>query len=203
MKKLMVNIEDVNIKGDIDQLSQAAISIDKGLQSIADNTDKLYSRIIKVQSTNLGKTYNDIAQTTSAFRSELYDSSVEMNDLQRQLINYQNKLYRYEGINRSAPSPNRFFVQKRNISTDTHSFMFSRKDMQDLINMIKSYIRFVEGDINKIVKTKNEAAYFWKDRQYNDFSSFIDDINNKIKRAIKKYEGFITDIENKVKELSD
>ncbi|MBR1764616.1 MAG: hypothetical protein IJ746_04415 [Ruminococcus sp.] len=203
MKRLNVNIEEVNIKGDIDQLSQAVIVIDKALQSIADNTDKLYSKLMNFQSTNLGKTYNNIVQTTAELRSELYYSSAEMNDLQRQLIDYQNKLYRYEGINRSAPSPNKFFVQKRKLSTSTNGFMFSRKDMQDLIAMIKSFVGSVESNLKNIVKAKDSASHFWKDRQYKDFSSFIDDVNNKTQRAIKKYEGFIADIDNKVKELSE
>ena len=54
MKKLYENIEDINIKGGVEQLSEMVRAMDISLQNIADNTDRLVGYLIKYSVSNKG-----------------------------------------------------------------------------------------------------------------------------------------------------
>ena len=65
MKKLYQNIQDIHIKGGIDQLSEGVSAMDKTLQNITDYTDKLTNYLIKYSSSN--DAHNEIPYDEGAF----------------------------------------------------------------------------------------------------------------------------------------
>lgn len=202
MKKLYQNIEDIHITGGIEQLSDAVSNMDRILQNITDCTDKLTNYLIKYSSTNKGLQYQKVVRTSTSLRDKLFEKSLELNDMQNQIVLYQNKIYRYEDINRSASKPNPYLINKKNVVVDTSAVKFTRDDMINLVANINNYCERVRFHIRNLVEKKNSMAGFWKDSQYRDFSSFIDDISKDVLAAIKIYSDYVVVLEEKIKELN-
>ena len=202
MKKLYENIEDIKIKGSVDQLSDIVRAMDISLQNIADNTDQLAGILIKFSASNKGAQYQKVVTTAMQLRDEMFDSSIELNEMQKQIVAYQNKVYRYEEIAASAQMPNPYLVQKRQISVDTSVVQFNRADMLQLSAALRNYSERVFHHIKTINEKKNASASIWQDSQYTTFAVFIDDVTSKVINAVKVYEEYVTHLEEKIKELT-
>ena len=201
MKKLYENIEEINIKGDIGQLSELVRSMDISLQNIADNSDQLAGFLLKYSATNKGLQYRKVVETATILRDELFDASMELNEMQNQIVAYQNKMYRYEDMAANAPSANPYLVQKRQIDVDSSGFQFNRTDMLQVDAALRNYSERVYHHIKSINEKKDSIASVWQDQQYNDFSEFIIGITKKIFDAIRLYEDYVIHLEERIKEL--
>ena len=76
MKKLYENIEDINIRGGVSQLSEVVTAMDIALQNIAENTHQLVGQLIRYSASNKGTQYEKVVNTSMALREELYDASM-------------------------------------------------------------------------------------------------------------------------------
>ena len=201
MKKLCENIEDINIKGSVSQLSEVVREMDVSLQNIADKTEQLTGYLEKYSSSNKGLQYQRVVDTSFRLRDEMIQASIELNELQNQIVAYQNKIYRYEDMSENAPAPNPYLVTKRQVNVDTSVTQFRRSDMIELVAALRNYSEQVYNHIYRINQKKNNIAYFWMDTQYDAFADFIDIITKKIVDAIKVYEEYVIYLEEKIKEL--
>lgn len=202
MKKLYENIEDIHIKGGIDQLSEVVRAMDISLQNIANNTDQLVGYLLKYSTSNKGAQYERVVNTSMQLRDELFDASMNLNDMQNQIVAYQNKIYRYEDMAESARQPNSYLVTKRHISVDTSIFQFNRSDMLDVAAALRNYSERAYHHIKAINEKKNSIATVWMDAQYDDFAEFIFEVTRNVIDAIKLFEDYVIDLEEKIKELS-
>ena len=201
MKKLCENIEDIHIRGDIGQLSDIVRSMDMSLQNIADNTDKLTGYLVRYGASNRGAQYAKVVNTALSLRDELFDASIDLNEMQKQVVDYQNKVYRYEDMSQSASPPNAYLVTKHNVATDSSGVQFTRTDMVRLIGALQSYSQIVYDQTKSINHKKDDAGSIWLDTQYNDFAEFIDEVTKKIVSALKIYDEYVIYLNGKVKEL--
>ena len=202
MKRLYENIEDINIRGGIDQLSEVVRTIDKSLQNIANNTDQLVEYLAKYSNSNKGAQYENVIRTSMYLRDELFDAALELNDMQKQIVAYQNKIYRYEDMAESAQQPNPYLITKRQISVENSITHFNQSDMMEVVEILKNYSERVSHHIKMIEENKNSIAAVWRDTQYDDFAEFIDEVTGKINDAIKLFEEYVNYLEEKIKELS-
>ena len=202
MKKLYENIEDINIKGGVEQLSEMVRAMDISLQNIADNTDRLVGYLIKYSVSNKGVQYKKVVNTSLHLRDEMFEASIDLNDMQNQIVEYQNKIYRYEDMAESAQRPNPYLPTKRRINIDTSIVQFSRSDMLDVAAALRNYSEVVFHHIKTINEKKNTLGAVWRDTQYNDFADFIDEVTKNVVDAIKLFEDYVIYLEEKIKELS-
>lgn len=201
MKKLYENIEDINIIGGIGQLSEIVRAMDMSLQNIADYTEVLTEYLAKFSLSNKGAQYEKVVNTSFKLRDEMFQASVELNEMQNQIVAYQNKIYRYEDMSESAPMPNSYLVTKRQVSVDTSAVQFNRSDMMELAAALRNYSEKVYYHIKTINQKKNSIAGVWMDTQYDDFAEFIDYVTKSVINAIKIYEEYVICLEDKIKEL--
>lgn len=202
MKKLYENIENIHIKGGIGQLSEVVKVMDIALQNIADNTEQLTGYLSKYSASNKGAQYDKVVKTSLRLRDELYQTSQELNDMQNQIVIYQNKMYRYEDMSETASTPNPYLVSKKQINVDTTNMQFSRTDMMELAATLRNYSERVYHHMKTIIEKKNSIASVWKDPQYDDFAEFIDGIKRNVVEALKVFEDYVIYLEDKIKELS-
>ena len=201
MKKLYENIEHINIKGGIGQLSEVVRVMDDSLQNIADYTDQLTGYLSKYSSTNKGSQYDKVVKTSLALRDELFQMSQELNDMQNQIVIYQNKMFRFEDMQEMAPMPNPYLVTKKQISVDTSVMQFNRTEMLEVATTLRNYHEHVSHHMRIITENKNSIASVWNDPQYDDFAEFIDGINQNVHEALKVFEEYVIYLENKIEEL--
>ena len=202
MKKLYENIEDIHIKGGVSQLTELVTAMDISLQNIADYTNKLCSELSKYSESNKGAQYEKVVNTSLALRNVLFDSSEALNDMQNQIVMYQNKIYRYEDMAESAQAPNQYLVNKnQNINVETSAVQFNRDEMIHIAAMLRNYSERVIHHAKTINEKKNTISTVWLDSQYKDFSEFVEDVIKKIVEALKIFDSYTSYLEEKIKEL--
>ena len=203
MKRLYENIEEINIQGGIHRLSEVVTAMDIALQNIAENTEQLTEYLAKYSSSNKGKQYEKVVNTSMNLRDILFRASTELNDMQNQIVEYQNKIYRYEDMSDYAQKPNAYLVSvNRNVNVDTSMMQFSREEMISVASVLRNYMDKVIHHIKDINEKKNEIASVWRDAQYNDFADFIETVERYIIEGIKAFEEYVIYLEDKIRELS-
>lgn len=203
MKKLYENIEDINIRGGVSQLSEVVTAMDIALQNIAENTHQLVGQLIRYSASNKGTQYEKVVNTSLALREELYDASMELNEMQNQIVAYQNKIYRYEEMTESAQRPNPYLVSKnQHVNVETSVIQFNRNDMMNVATLLKNYSERVFHHIKTINEKKNSIANVWRDSQYDIFAEFIDVVTRNVIQALREFEEYYLYLQEKIKELS-
>jgi len=202
MKKLYENIEDINIKGGVSQLSEVVTAMDISLQNITDNSEQLAGILIRHSVSNKGTQYEKVVNTSMSLRDVLYQASMDLNEIQNQIVAYQNKIYRYEEISESAQRPNPYLVTRRQINVETSVVQFNRTDMMNVAASLRNYSERVFHHTKTINEKKNAIANIWRDTQYDDFAEFIDAVTRSVVEALKIYEEYVLYLEEKIEELS-
>lgn len=203
MKKLYENIEDINIKGGVSQLTEMVTAMDISLQNMVEYTEQLTMKLIQFSASNKGTQYERVVNTTMRLRDELYQASVELNEMQNQIVAYQNKIYRYEEMSEHAVKPYPYLVNRsKNINVETTIIQFNRAEMQMVAGLLNSYAEKVIHQLRTINQKKNSIAMIWCDSQYNDFAEFVDIVTKSVKEALKEYQDYVLYLEEKIKELS-
>lgn len=203
MKKLYENIEDINIRGSISQLTEMVAAMDISLQNMAENTEQLTMQLNRYSTSNKGFQYKRVVNTTMKLRDELYEASLELNEMQNQIVTYQNKIYRYEEMSENAVKPYPYLVNRnQNVNVETASIQFNRTEMINLVAILNNYAEKVLYQLRTISQKKNSIATFWCDSQYKDFSEFIDSMTKSVMEALKEYKDYVIYLNEKIKELS-
>ena len=201
MKKLYERIEDINIKGGLEPLSEVLTVMDSALQNIAAYTDKLVKHLVKFNATNMGKRYENVVSNSLRLRDDLFDASFQLNDMQNQIVAYQNKIYRYEGMAELAEKPNPYLVTKADVTVTNSGIQFNKTDMIELVTLLRSYSEGVLNQLRTIKEKKEEIAEVWQDSQYKDFAEFVDRVIRKVFGTIKIFEDFVLELEARIKGL--
>lgn len=201
MKKIYVNIDQIDIRGGVDQLTDVVKSIDVSLQSIADKTDALTGYLVKCSASNKGKQFEKVVKTSLKLRDELFQASLDLNEMQNQIVAYQNKIYRFEDMPEMAQAPNPYMVSQRKITTETSGMQFNRSEMIELIAELRNYREGIFHDFKSIIEKKNEIGSVWRDHQYVVFSEFIDEVAQTIAVGVKEFDEYMIHLEEKIKEL--
>lgn len=203
MKKLYENIENINIKGGVPQLTEMVTVIDVSLQNMAANTEQLTMQLNRYSTSNKGFQYERVVNTTLKLRDELYEASMELNEIQNQIVAYQNKIYRYEEMNDSVSKPYPYLVNRnQNVNVETAVVQFNRAEMMNLAALLNNYGEKVLYQLRTISQKKNSIAMVWCDSQYDDFAEFIDGVIKSVLAALKEYQNYVIYLNEKIKELN-
>ena len=202
MRRLKVNIEDIHIKGSLFQLSDVITSIDKVMQKISQETEMVTSLVVKYSSSNSGQQYSRMASTLLELRDYLYEASVEMNEMQNEIVEYQNKVMRYEEVTGSVVLPQKHIVHRTRIEFQTHDMQFRVNDMMQLSSALQKYSASIYFQTQDMVKIKNDAGRFWMDSQYRDFSRFVDENSLYTMNSLKAFGEYVDFLNQRIKELS-
>ena len=202
MKKLCMNIEDVFIKGNPLQLAEVITAMDESLQSVCQATEDITNLVIRYSASNKGNQYEKMSSALIKFRDEMYEASLQINEMQNQIVEYQNKVLRYEGLSESASVPNKHSVSRTNINVDSTEVQFRLPEMIEVSNGLNSYSESVYHNMQEIVRGKNDIAAIWQDTQYNDFAEFIDELSMETLAALKVFGEYVAYLDEKIKELS-
>ncbi len=203
MKKLYERIENIDIKGDISQLTDMVTTIDIALQHVTEQTHLLTTNLIRYSATNKGTQYEKVVAHTIRLRDELSEAYLELNDIQNQIVAYQNKLYRYEERNEFAAKPHPYLVNaNQGINVETTAVQYEISEMRQIVALLNNYSQTVFFQMRTIIQKKNEIGMVWRDSQYRDFSDFIDMITIAIKDALKEYQEYARYLNEKIEELS-
>ena len=202
MKRLSVNIEDVHIKGGAAQLTAIITSMDISLQKLSQATEDITGTVMKYSASNRGHQYQKMATSLASLNARLYDASLDMNNMQNEIVAYQNKVMRYEDQAQTAHLPNKHVVNKANLNVEVNDIEFTLMDMLAVKNGLITYSENVFHEMQDIVSKKNEIGQNWLDTQYNSFAEFIDELNMDTLYSLKMFGEYIGYLDERIKELS-
>lgn len=202
MKKLYENIEDIYIEGDPENLTELITDMDNYLQAIANDTEQLTYGLVKYSEVIKGVQFKNTLETVLVLSDTLCEASRELNRMQNEIVEYQNRIFRFEEMNSFASVPNKYIVERVTINADSLVRKYEVSELISLLQDLNDYSVNVSNFTEKILDAKDNISAIWRDSQYDLFSDFIDDICVEITNALKKFDEYAAYLDEKVKELS-
>ena len=202
MKKLYENIEDIYIEGDPENLTELITDMDNYLQAIANDTEQLTYGLVKYSEVIKGVQFKNTLETVLVLSDTLCEASRELNRMQNEIVEYQNRILRFEEMNTSASAPNKYIVERVMINADSLVRKYEVSELISLLQDLNDYSVNVSNFTEKILDAKDNISAIWRDSQYDLFSDFIDDICIEITNALKKFDEYAAYLDEKIKELS-
>ena len=203
MRRLFNSIERIQITGDLGQLSGLVRDIDRSLQNIANGTERLMEYLSRYSATNAGRQFEKMAEAASALGRELCQASMAINQMQRDICTYENKIRRFEGLSESAEMPNLYLVSPRRITVDERRTVIDLAEMRFLLQLLVEYSDIVEKYRSEICEKRDAISDIWRDPQYLNFSAFIDEVNDTIIKANVKFGNYIEYLRNRIQALQE
>ncbi len=202
MKKLHVNIEEIKIKGRPSVLAQPVIDIDRRMQTLATATEEIKSIMYKFSGTNQGKQYNKACNAVTKLSSQLFEASETLNDVQQQIVLFANKGSRYEQDSSMLGSPRKHNVKKAKVSVNTSEIEFHKDEMILVRDRLEKYSRSAKEENKKLRSNRDAIGRIWSDRQYKDFSKYIDDVSSEIETGCKELDEYSAFLTGQIKDLT-
>lgn len=202
MKKLYENIEDIYIEGNPENLTELITDIDNDMQAITNDTEQLTYNLIKYSEVIKGVQFKNTLDTVLILSDTLSEVSRELNRMQNEIVEYQNRIFRFEEMNPFASVPNKYIVERVMISADSLVRKYEVSELISLVQNLNDYSLNVSNFVRKILDAKDNVSAIWKDSQFSLFSDFIDDICVEITNALKKFDAYASYLDEKIKELN-
>ena len=202
MKKLYENIEDIYIEGNPEKLTELITDIDNDMQAITNDTEQLTYNLIKYSEVIKGVQFKNTLDTVLVLCDTLSEASCELNRMQNEIVEYQNRIFRFEEMNSFASVPNKYIVERVMISADSLARKYEVSELISLVQNLNDYSLNVSNFVRKILDAKDNVSAIWRDSQFTLFSDFIDYICVEITNALKKFEAYAVYLDEKIKELN-
>ena len=202
MKKLYINIEEIKIKGRPHLLTQPVSDIDERMQAIAQATECIKGIMFKFSGTNQGIQYQKACNAVCELSKELYGASETLNDVQCQIVKFENKCHNYEEESELAVKPRRHSVKVVKVSSNTSEIEFHKAEMITVKNALENYTRGVREQCKILRANRDSIGRIWTDRQFKDFSTYIDDVCAVVETGCKQLDEYKIHLNNKIKNLA-
>lgn len=201
MKELYVNIEDIYIIGSANDLSEMVTAIDKSLQIIAEYSEQMTLKLSSYSGSIKGKQFQNTVQIALNLREKIYNAACELNGMQNQIVEYQNKVNRFEDMPGDIALPNHFEVTKMDVLPDANEIRMTRSEFVQLASMLDEYQSVVYQQLQIINDKKDEIGSIWRDSQYRDFAQFIEELSNELVNELQVFEEFMQYLKERILEL--
>ena len=202
MKKLHLNITNIHIKAkDPGVLSTLIADIDKQLQTLVASTDSAKSLITKYSGSNNGDQYENACRSLQALSQHIKECTLTINDLEMQVVAFQNKVYRFEGSNKSAPPPKKYIINETRVNTNHATVQYGMAEMKAVSTGLAQYCERARTVIKGILMARNRIATVWLDPQFKDFSAVVDSVRVAAEKHIKELDSYVTYLNTRIKEI--
>ena len=201
MANMRFNIEKIHIKGDIGNLSTIITDMDRRMQELASNTERVKSLLVKLSAFEMGEQYAKATKSAEVLSVALFSASEDMNMAQNEIARYENKLYRYEDLNRNAQPVRKHAVQKVSVNVDQSQHRASHEEIILIHKELKGYCESTLATFKYLLQNKENIGTIWVDPQYNVFSAFIDGVVSETFRHVRTLAEYTNHLNVKIKEL--
>ena len=172
------------------------------MQELASSTEKIKGTMYKFSGTNQGTQYKKACDAVTELSARLYSASETLNDVQHQIVEYENKCHRYEDESASASNPRKHNVKQVKVTVNTFETEFHKTEMITVRNSLEKYSRSAKEECKKLRSNRDSIGRVWTDRQFKDFSTYIDDICSVIEKGCKELDDYKNYLNVKIKELN-
>ena len=202
MKKLHLNITNIHIKAkDPGVLSTLIADIDKQMQNLVLATDSVKALVTKYSGNNNGVQYENASRSLQALSHYMRESTLVINDLEMQVVAFQNKVYRFEGSNKSAPTPKKYVINEARTNTNHVVVQYGMNEMKAVSTGLAQYCERTRSVIKGMLMARNRISTVWVDPQFKDFSSVIEEVRVVTEKHIKELDAYVVYLNARIKEL--
>ncbi len=202
MKKLYANINEIKINGNPSDLYEVVTNLDRRIETLSNETSQIKRVLFKYMNSNAGKQYELATKTVHNLSKELYSSAEIINDLQHQVCKFVEKSNDYDLRHDGTVSPRKINIQVVKVPTNVAKVEYNKMEMMSVLSSLKKYVQNTMNVCTQIISDKNNIGAVWKDRQYRDFSTEIDQLIVMIKKAIIVLTDYAKDLELHIRRLA-
>ena len=203
MRKLYVNIERIEINGELSDLADLVISMDHALQEIAWKSIELTNNLMKYNQSEAGQRFTDIVNVSETTRDSMNDEAEDLNSMQYELVEYHNKIAIFEMRNDLVKEPNRYIRPTITISPDAGKIKIELPEMREISAYMLEYINDNKGIISEIRQMKDEIAIIWRDPQYDLFAEFVDEVCLNTDETLNLYDDYRMKLDEDIKRIEN
>lgn len=203
MDKLYVNVTRCDVIGGAQALTPIVTEMDKRLQELANETQTMKGILCKFLGSNTSEQYEKATVAVCNLSEFLFNASEQLNEMQGQIVRYQDAIARYNERSDSFSAPNAHNVQKVQIGVDTKRSQFTYDEMIHVNQSIQKYTSDARTTARQLKSNKESIGSIWRDPQFRDFSAFIDEIVSKTENSIVTLEEYSTHLSQKIKEFKN
>jgi len=199
--RLFNSIEEVRINGSPAELNNIVSQIDKDIIELSEDTTLLANDIKKHFEFNKGSQYIKLGDAATNFSKYLEEQTKEMNECQREIQFYMEKLDGYEEKREDL-----FSVKSNNVETvkadlETRQTFVSFESIVSMQKRLVNYSENTKATLQKLNREKEETRSYWYDKQYNTFSDFIEDVTLVVKKALELFDAYAEHLQKQINEL--
>lgn len=203
MKKLYVNVDRCDVTGGAQALTPIVTDMDRRLQELAGETETMKGELLRFLSANTSEQYQKAAVAVANLSEYLFSASEQLNDMQHQIVRYQDAMARFNDRSDSFGAPNAHNVRKVQVDVATQRMQFTYEDMIHVQQSVQKYVLDARDSVKKLQANKESIGSIWRDPQYRDFSDFIDEIASKTGTAIATLEAYAAHLAQRIKEFKN
>lgn len=196
-----MSIERIEIFGDLHELADLVIQLDRALQEIAWKAFEMTNNLMKYNQSEAGKRFTDIVEVSQATKEVLNEAAESINEKQYEIVEYHNKICVFEQRNDLAKEPNRYIKPTITISPDAGKIRIELLEMKEISAYMLEYIDDNCQIIRAILQMKDEIATIWRDPQYDQFAESVDEICLNMQEALRLYDDYRIELDEDIKRL--
>jgi uncharacterized protein YukE len=187
------------IVAELKRCADSIAEIDKRMQDFANATEMMKSIVVSHGGSNYGKQYNNMCLAVNKFSKDIYTASDVLNDLQHQVVEFENKCHVFENEPPSA-SGTVHNVNYTELSANTGEFQMHKDQMKAVSNALEAYFAFARQTAMQLRSNRDSICAIWLDSQSKDFSEVIEEVFAMIEAGCqvldnyKQYLDFLIDI---------
>ena len=99
-------------------------------------------------------------------------------------------------------SPRKHNVKKAKVSVNTSEIEFHKDEMILVRDRLEKYSRSAKEENKKLRSNRDAIGRIWSDRQYKDFSKYIDDVSSEIETGCKELDEYSAFLTGQIKDLT-
>lgn len=178
------HIERVHIIGKAQSLNDEISAVDKIVQEMSQATEDIKRDLTAHSDSMFGEQFEIAVNSVVELSDIIYEKSYEINCVQHDLVGYIDRVDNFNNRTPSGLPPRQFNVQRVSVQAELCDDFLIAEDIQKLINDIIQYSQSSFALIDTMVRHKDATASIWRDPQYNQYSAFIDEVENAVKRGV-------------------
>lgn len=117
------------------------------------------------------------------FHKFIFNFLLALNNIQNQIIDYQNKVYKFEDIN---------VVVKNVKATDINDYEISgvtsfniNGGLINIEELLDKYINSISEQLNNMINEKNKYATIWLDSQYKKYEKIVSQYIEHVEKSLE------------------
>ena len=199
--KLFNSIDEVKINGSPAELNQIVCQVDKDITDLSDDTAQLANDIKKHFEFNKGDQYRKLGEAAKSFSQYLEKQTIEMNECQREMQFYMEKAVDFEEKKEDIFNVKTHNVETAKADLETNQTFVSFESIVTMQKRLVEYSENTKTTLSRLNSEKEQTRSYWFDKQYNTFSSFIDDVISTVKKALEIFDAYADHLQKQITAL--